>query len=281
MMHAQGRGPRMSAVRLVHVTAPGCSWSWGYEPVLQRVREVYGEQVPIDLVIDSPYHDFAQWLKDYEMTETEAEAWFKEGAEQMGVPMQAWTAKTIPWNVLPASLAAVAAKKQGREGAERFLRVLTRRINLEGQDPAKPEVLRDAALEAGLDPKRLEADLADEAAMSEAYQDQGVSVPHVPMGFYNLVLTDDAGRTLILDYAFDPAVVESAIDWMSGGKLSKRQPADVVAYAQKHGPVSQVEAQRVFALSPRDALAKLEAGEKAGRLARVTLAGAPHWRRAA
>ncbi|GEM_PF-5540457 len=269
-------------VRIVHVTAPGCSWSWGYEPVFQRIRAVYGEQVPIDLVVDCPYADFDEWMVHYEMASwDEALAFFNEGVEKMGLPMVSWTKETIPRNVLPASLAAIAAGRQGPPGAGRFLRILTRRINVEGQDPGKPEVLLAAAKEAGLDIKRFEKDLADDEGLRAEYGDQGVNVPHLPMGFYNLILTDDDTRTLILDYAFDPAVVESAIDWMSGGALTKRLPADVVAYAAEEGPVSQVEVERVFALKPRDALSKLEAGEKAGRLARVTLAGAPHWRKAA
>jgi predicted DsbA family dithiol-disulfide isomerase len=269
-------------LRIVHVTAPGCSWSWGYEPVFQRIRAVYGDQVPIDLVIDCPYHDIDQWMKDYEMASwDEAMAFFREGVEKMGLPMVDWTPETIPRDVLPASLAAIAAGRQGPPGSGRFLRILTRRINVEGQDPGKPEVLRAAAKEAGLDLARFEKDLADDEGITSEYGDQGVSVPRMPMGFYNLVITDDETKSLVLDHAFDPAVVESAIDWMSGGALKKRQPTDVVGYAVEEGPVSQVEVQRVFALSPRDALAKLEAGEKAGRLGRVTLAGAPHWRKAA
>jgi len=270
----------MANLRIVHVTAPGCSWSWGYEPVLHRIREVYGEQVPIDLVIGCPYYDFDQWLKDYEMSWEEAEEFFREGARTMGVPMAQPTRETIPWDVLPGSLAAIAAGRQGPPGSGKFLRALTRRIVVEMQDPAKPEVLREAAREAGLDVARFEKDLADKEGLEAEYQDQGVSVPHVPMGFYNLVLTDDESRTLILDYAFDPAKVESAIEWMSGGALQKRKPGDIIEFAREHGPTSAIEVARVFALAPRDAQAKLEEGEKGGKLARVTLAGAPHWRKA-
>lgn len=266
-------------VRLIHVTAPGCSWSWGYEAVLQRVEAVYGDQVDVRLLIGCPYEDFDQWMRDYELSWDEAAAFLREGAETMGVPINTRLERgRFPWNVLPGSLAAIAARRQEDPSAARkFLRFLTRRIVVEGQDPAREEVLVAAAEEAGLDAARLRRDLADEAGVRAEYEDQG-GVPHVPLGFYNLVLTDGAGRTVILDYAFDPAVVEGAIDYLAGGRLEKRAPDDLVGYARELGPTPLVEVARVFALPEADALRRLEAAEKVGSLERVTLAGTPHWR---
>lgn len=267
-------------IQVIHVTAPGCTWSWGYEPVFQRLDLVYGDQIDVRILLGCPYEDFDQWMRDYGMSWEEALAFFKEGAETMGVPILAdHTRETLPWNVLPASLAAVAARRQEPEKARRFLRVLTRRVVVEGQHPTRPEVLVEAAREAGLDVARFQEDLADEAGIRDEYENPGGSFPHVPMGFYNVVVTDGAGRTVILDYAFDPRAVEEAIDYLSGGRLRKRQPRDAVAYVEDHGPAPLVEVARVFALAEKDALARLEEAEKGGRLERVTLAGAPHWRR--
>lgn len=265
-------------IQIFHVTAPGCTWSWGYEPVLHRIGELYGDAVDLRLLVGCPYSDFDQWMRDYEMPWDEAMAFMREGADLMGVPMKRdWTRDSFPWNVLPASLAAIAAQRQ-EDGwaARRFLRFLTRRIIVEGQDPARVEVLLDAAREAGLDVERFQRDLADEEGVRHEYEDQG-GAPHVPLGFYNLVVTDGAGRTIILDYAFDPKVVEEAIDYLAGGRLPKREPKDVLAFARDMGPTSLAEVARVFAIPEQEALARLEECEKRGALERVTLAAAHHW----
>lgn len=268
-------------IQVIHVTAPGCTWSWGYEPVFQRLEAVYGDQVDLRILIGCPYEDFDQWMRDYEMPWDEAVAFLREGAETMGVPIRTeFTRETLPWNVLPGSLAAVAARRQEPEKARRFLRVLTRRIVVEGQHPTRPEVLLAAAEEAGLDVAKFRMDLADEAGIRHEYENQGGGLPHVPLGFYNVVVTDGMGRTVILDYAFDPAMVEDAIDYLSKGRLRKHAPRDVLGYARDLGPLPLVEVVRVFGLSEKEALARLEEGEKSGALARVTLAGAPHWRAA-
>jgi hypothetical protein len=233
----------------------------------------------VRLLIGCPYEDYDQWMRDYEMSWDEAMAFVRESAETMGVPLRTeFTRETLPWNVLPASLAAVAARRQEPGKARRFLRVLTRRIVVEGQHPTRKEVLLDAAREAGLDVARFQEDLADEEGVRHEYENPGGSFPHVPMGFFNVVVTDGAGRTVILDYAFEPGMVEEAIEYLSGGRLHKREPGDAVAYVEDHGPAPLVEVARVFKLEDEDALRRLEAAEKAGKLERVTLAGAPHWR---
>ncbi|HEX2021485.1 MAG TPA: DsbA family protein [Candidatus Thermoplasmatota archaeon] len=268
----------MSEVHVVHATAPGCTWSWGYEPVLNRLRLVYGDQVKLHVPIGCPYEDYAQWLKDYEMGEQEAMDWLNESSGVMGLPFPRYTIEKIPWNVLPASLATMAAMRQGEREGWRFHRRLLRRVVVEQQDPADEAVPLAAAEEVGLDLARFRRDYADDAGLREQLSQQGADAPPVHVGFYNVAVTDGVNRRVILDYAFDPAVVEGAIDYISGGTLTKRRPTDVLAYLQEHGFSSLVEIQRVFALSPGEAQARLEALEKRGAAERGVLAGAPHWR---
>ena len=34
-------------IEIVHFADPWCWWSWGLEPILQRLREVYGDNVQV------------------------------------------------------------------------------------------------------------------------------------------------------------------------------------------------------------------------------------------
>lgn len=265
-------------IHVVHATAPGCHWSWGYEAVLERLRLVYGDQISIHLVVSCPYDDWDQWLRDYEMTFDEALDWLAETGETMGTPIARLTRETVPRTVLPASLAALAALRQGDKPGWRYHRALLRRYAVEGRDISQRDVIEEAAAEAGLDLARFRRDLADDEGLRAQMAEQGKDAPPMHVGFYNLGVTDGERRRVMLDYAFEPRMAEEAIDYLSGGTLVKRAPTDVVGYLREHGWAPLVEVARVFALDDDEARRRLEAHEKAGHVERTTLAGAPHWR---
>jgi len=264
-----------------HATAPTCFWSWGYEAVLNRLPLVYGDQIEIQVVTLCVYDDFDGWLKQYDLTFQGLIDWYKEGADLMGVPLFTDLRREMfPPSVMPASLAAMAAYRQGKEKGARFVRAVLRRFLLEGQDVTKDSVLRDAAAEASLDVTKFLKDSSDRRGLQAEYERQGAGLPHVPLGFYNVVITDGQGRTVILDEAFEPAGVEDAIDYLSRGTLKKHAPSDIVAYLHEHGPAPLSEIARVFGVPRAEAEKRLATLQKAGKIAVTTLAGAPHWRAA-
>ena len=265
-------------IHVVHATAPGCSWSWGYEGAFTRLKLVYGDQIGIHVHIGCPYSDFDQWLKDYNMSMDEAIEWLNETTPTMGVPFPTTTKENIPWNVWPATLGALAAMRQGGELGWRYHRALLRMVMVEQQDPVQRDVLLAAAREARLDVARFERDLADEEGLQSDYENQGRDAPPVHVGFYNVVVTDGDRRRVILDHAWEPREIEEAIDFLAGGKLRKQEPTDVLAYLRAHGLTPLVEVRRVFAIDDAAALRAVEDLEKAGQAERVMLAGAPHWR---
>ncbi len=120
--------------------------------------------------------------------------------------------------------------------------------------------------------------MADTEGLKKDLQHQGHDFPHLPVGFYNIAVSDGGDRTVVLDHAFDPAVVEDAIDWLAGGRLRKAAPRDVAAYLREHGLAPVVEIARVFGLPVEKTERELKALQKSGQVEPVLLAGAPHWR---
>ncbi|OGS49922.1 MAG: hypothetical protein A3K65_09845 [Euryarchaeota archaeon RBG_16_68_12] len=270
---------RPPKIQVYHTTAPTCFWSWGYEAVFNRLPLVYGDQIGVNVMTSCIYTDFEEYLKHYELTFDGLLEWTREGADIMGVPLGTdLRRETIPESMLPASLAAMAGYRQGPKKGGRFNRALMRRWCVELQDVTKLSVQLEAAGEAGLDLAKFQRDVADKKARQAELGHQGHDFPHLPLGFYNLIVSDEDSKTVVLDYAFDPAVVEDAIDWLSGGRLKKAVPKDIAGYLRAHGPAPLTEIARVFGLPPSKTekdLARLEASGKAERL---TLAGGPHWR---
>lgn len=267
-------------VHVVHATSPLCHWSWGYEAVMNRLRMVYGDQIQLTVRLAAPYEDREQWLVDYGMSAKETEEWINgELPGIMDVPLAPVVWSNQPQSCMPAVLAVQAARRQDEEGAWKYHRALLRRFAIEGKDPTTEAELLAAAKEVGLDVARLKKDLADQDGLREEYEQQGSRGPQVHVGFFNFVVTDGEKRRVILDYAFEPADVEGAVDYLSGGTLEKRPVGkDIAGYLREHGWAPLSEIGRVFDLDARGATEALESLEKTGKVERGTFAGAPHWR---
>jgi hypothetical protein len=225
------------------------------------------------------YEDVEEYRKNYELDDAGMVAWAKESQEIMGVPMHLnYRFDQMPKSQLPATLAVMAAERQGHEKGHRFYRALLRRNIVENQDVTNETTILESVREARIDEDKFKDDRSDEAGLKAELEKQGEGAPSVHVGFYNIAVTDGHGRTIYLDQHFEPSVVEGAIDYLTDGKLRKAKPTDVLDYLKTQGPTSLVEVERVFAFSSsRDALAELEKIEALGKAKRLTLAGHPFW----
>jgi len=265
-------------IAVVHFTAPTCWWSWGYEPIFNRLKLVYGDQINLATAYGTVYEDIEEYKKEYELDDASMVKWAKESQEIMRVPMHFnYRFDRMPRNLLPATLAVMAGTRQGPEKGHRFYRALLRRNIVEGQDVTDKERIIEAVREAGLDEAKFKRDWADQASLKADLEKQGEGVPPVHVGFYNVAVTDGDGRTVYLDQKFEPSIVESAIDYLANGRLRKAKPTDVLAYLKEEGPTPLVEVERVFDLPSNKASAKLERLEKLGKARRSKLAGAAFW----
>ncbi|MGA3405228.1 MAG: DsbA family protein [Candidatus Bathyarchaeia archaeon] len=265
-------------IAVVHFTAPTCWWSWGYEPVFNRLKLVYGDQINVLTFYGTVYEDIEEYKKNYELDDAGMAAWAKEAQEIMGVPMHLnYRFDRMPKDMLPATLAVIAAERQGHEKGHRLYRALLRRNIVEDQDVTQEATIFGAVKEAGLDDTRFKSDWADQASLKTDLEKQGEGAPPVHVGFYNIAVTDGHGRSVYLDQQFQPSAVEGAINYLTDGQLRKAKPIDVLAYLKTQGPTSLVEVERVFDLPSNDATAELERLESLGMAKRSTLAGAPFW----
>ena len=265
-------------IAVVHATAPTCWWSWGYESVFNRLKLVYGDQIETFVFYGAVYEDIEEYKKNYELDDAGMIAWAKEAKEIMGVPMHLnYHFDRMPKNLFPATLALMAANRQGHEKGHRFYRALLRRSIVEDQDVTQETVHLNAAREAELDETKFKEDWANQASLKADYEAQGDKGPPVHVGFYNIAVTDWHGRTVYLEQQFHPSTVEGAIDYLAGGQLKKEKPTDILAYIKAQGPTPLIEIERVFDLASKEAQAELERLEKQGKAKRSKLAEENFW----
>src|SRR5438552_14185173 len=65
-------------VKVVHFADPWCWWSWGLEPVLQRLREVYGDRLQVEYRMGGMCEDLDAWMKEYAVDEASTVDWIRE-----------------------------------------------------------------------------------------------------------------------------------------------------------------------------------------------------------
>ena len=119
-------------VEVIHYADPWCWWSWGLEPVISRLKEVYGDQIKVLYKMGGVTDYINEWRSEYQVSEDEAlRAWVSESSELTGMPADKdYYLKSKMKSTWPACIAFKAAQLQGEELAEKFLRRLTEVIAL-------------------------------------------------------------------------------------------------------------------------------------------------------
>lgn len=271
-----------AAVRIWHAAAPSCFWSWGYEGTLHRIRLRYGNQVEIRFIPAVVHTNLQEWMEHNDLTLKTWDAWAAKAGKKMGIPI--WTAYSqikVPSDQTPATRAVIAAFRQGHPRGERFLRELLRRNVVEGKDVTKKPLLLSAAKASGLDVKKFTHAMQQDVAGLDAEGEQMADgMPHAPLGFYNLIVEDGSGRTILMDFAFDPKPVEDAIEFLTNRKLKKLSPSDPTAFLVAAGPTHNIELARAFGWALERVKREMLRLEKKGAVKQIELAGHPYWKAA-
>src|SRR3990170_7126447 len=153
------------AVKVVHFADPWCWWSWGLEPVLQRLKEVYGDRIEIEYRMGGTFQHLDEWMKEYGVDETSTVEWIRDSLEMHHMPLDpSYILRTK--STYPACLAFKAAELQNPAKAERYLRRMMEAFMVEGA-AGTMETLARLAAEVGLDGGRLTRDMESQEVRSE------------------------------------------------------------------------------------------------------------------
>lgn len=266
---------RAASVRVVHFADPWCWWSWGLEPVLRRLKEVYGDRLRIEYRMGGTFEDVRAWMEEYGVDEASAVDWIRESVGMTRNPLDPeYLRKSQVRSTYPACRAFKAAGLQDRGKAERYLRRMMEAFQVRAE-PGTEENLLKVAEEVGLDIDRLAKDLRSrevEAAFEEdrrAMADEGVN-------FLSLLIEAD-GKTAVKSAVFTSKPFEEIIDGLAPG-LPKRSPVDILEYLEKHGGLTPAhEIAEVFRISDEDAAVRLDALQTRGLLRRSDHADAAFW----
>ena len=269
------RGILRAAVRIVHFADPWCWWSWGLEPVLQRLREVYGDRLEVEYRMGGTFSDVGAWMGEYGVDEASAVDWIRESMALFRNPLDPeFLRKTRVMSTYPACLAFKAAQRQDLAKAERYFRRMMEAFQVQAARPTKGLLLQ-LAREVGLEATRLRADMESKAIESAFAADRREMES---MGADFLTLLVSAGeKSEAKGEVFTSGPFEEIIDRLAPG-LPKRSPADILEYLDRlKAPAAAHEVAEVFHIAEEDAQRRLTALERALMLERTQRAGAGFW----
>ena len=269
--------PFQPPVEVVHFADPWCWWSWGLEPVLQRLKEVYGENLKLTYKMGGQFESLQGWMEEYGVDQRTTVDWIRESIELTNMPVQPdYYSRTGVTSSYPACRAFKAAQLQSEELAARYLRRMMEAYALECRPATDDELIR-LAEEVRLDGSRVRKD-SHSGVVAKAFDADVDEMHRSGVNFLSLLIRNRDGRQVIKGEIFTAKPFETIIDDLSPG-LPKRSPADILEYAEHHRTLSPAhEIAEVFRIPDADAHRRLEELAAGGLLTAHAFDGIAAWR---
>ena len=185
----------MSGKGLVYFADPMCSWCWGFAPVIAAIEEVFGDTLPIRLVMGGLRPGTAEAMA--QSAKTELRGHWVHVTEASGQPFGPSGVDTdgFVYDTDPAARAVVAMRRRDPAKALAFLEAVQRSFYAGGLNVAHPAVLGELAAGFGEDASAFAADIATDAVKEETWRDYAISRGAGVSGFPTLILGPQADGT--------------------------------------------------------------------------------------
>jgi len=263
--------PSNPSITVVHYADPVCPWSWALEPVLRRLKEVYGTSLEIDYRMGGAIDTIDNWMKNHGLDYDGAIWVHKVLTAKTGVPFDPdFLRKTAIKSSYPACLTVKASQLQDLGKAERYLRRMLETF-LVRAEPYSQELAFRIGGEVGLDVERLKRD-ASSKDVEKLFDEDRRRMEKDGASFLSVIIESKKGeKRETLTEIFTSPPFEGTIDRMAQG-LKKRSVSDILEYFSKYPrdliPTHEVAevfgigddeaARRLSDLARADALQKLE-----------------------
>jgi len=264
-------------VEIVHFADPWCWWSWGLEPVLHRLKEVYGENLKVTYKMGGQFASLQGWMEEYDVDQRSTVEWIRESIELTKMPIRPdYYFRTGVTSSYPACRAFKAAQLQSEELASRYLRRMMEAFGFECRAATDDEII-SLAEEIGLDGRRLRKD-SHSKAVAKVLDVDREEMHRSGVNFLSLLVRNRDGRQVIEGEIFTAKPFETIIDDLAPG-LPKRSPADILEYMEHHRALTPAhEIAEVFRIPDADAHHRLEKLAAEGLLTAHAFDGIAAWR---
>ncbi len=177
----------MDGPHLIYFADPMCSWCYGFSPVIEEIRRIYGNALPVRVVMGGlrPGNDRPMTPE----ARRDLAGHWTHVTEASGLPFDPAVLERpgFLYDTDPAARAVVVARHYGEDIAVAYLAAAQRAFYAENRDVTSGEVLGDLAAELGLDRAEFLQAWSSEQAKSETWGDYALSQRAGVTGFPTLV----------------------------------------------------------------------------------------------
>ncbi len=229
--------PEDDGLHLVYFADPMCSWCWGFSPVIEAIRQRYGESLPARLVMGGLRPGTRTPMDEAAKASTRSHWEHVHAASGQPCDFGFFGRQGFVYDTEPASRAVVLGRRGGENRGFAYLRRAHAAFYAENRDVTDTRVLADLAGELGF--KRaafLEALSSDELAQ-ETRRDFAIAHGDSIQGFPTLIAGKGSdGTYALVTNGFQPAerIIPALDRWLGlkraalagcGGKTSLPEPA--------------------------------------------------------
>ncbi|MFN5910451.1 MAG: FAD-dependent oxidoreductase [Bacteroidota bacterium] len=147
-------------LKIIYFTDPICSTCWIIQPILRKLKLVFGEQIHLEYYMGGLLPSWKDYNKGIIKTPLDAAKHWDEvnALQDYYLSGDIWIDDPLH-SSFPPSIAFKAAQIQSNENAIKFLRRMKEMVFMENKNITRWDVLEEAALESGLDTALLKQDM--------------------------------------------------------------------------------------------------------------------------
>ena len=203
------------APHLLYIADPMCSWCWGFSPIIDTVRDHFGSQLPMQLLMGG-----LRPGTDEPMTfgmKAEIKGHWEHVHKATGQPFNFafFDGGEFVYDTEPPSRAVVAVRRLEPELAFEFLKNVQKAFYAQNRDVTDPEVLTGIAADLVLDQEAFNAEFKAGQTITETWRDFETSRHMGVTGFPTLLAgsKEDSYEVITAGYRPWEAVKEMIEGW--------------------------------------------------------------------
>lgn len=241
-------------IEVTEYTDPYCTWCWGSEPILRKIKAEYGDQIKISFIMGGlvenidRFFDPSNRIGGSKWHEQVAAHW-EEASGKHGMPVDSKAflkLKTEGFrSTYPANIAYKAAQIQDQGLADKFLRRLREAASAEGKIIHRIDVQVELAEEVGLDGEKYIQAIENGAAEKEFRNDVKICRGFRITGFPTYQIKNRDGKGLFLNGYQGYQSFERVFQKLNGGSLKKTEYSlkeeDILSFIKKFEKVATQE----------------------------------------
>ncbi len=176
------------ALQAIYFADPMCSWCWGFVPTIDLIREQFGEDLPIRLVMgglrpgtDEPMTNSAK---------ADVKSHWEHVHEASGQPFDFsfFDRRSFVYDTDPAARAVVAVRREDASLEYPFFKGVQKAFYADNRDVTDPAVLAEIAAGIGIDESKFVACFGSTAVREETFRDYATSQRSGIRGFPTLFI---------------------------------------------------------------------------------------------